>query len=183
MQPINLYSPKGGSGVSVTATLLAVTLSATRQTTLVADSRAEFHELCGVLGATTPDADHTVITGTLQVVVGPYRQMPGVAVVLSSHGPVEGARNLMVLRNDYLAMRRAVQGADTPDGLIIITEPGRALSASDAERAIGAPVLVEMPIDPSVARCVDAGLVASLPPRVFTGYTASIVGSEDASIS
>jgi hypothetical protein len=48
-----------------------------------------------------------------------------------------------------------------PTGIVLVTEPGRALGARDVERAIGAPVVAEVPYDPAVARAVDAGLLAT----------------------
>lgn len=46
-----------------------------------------------------------------------------------------------------------------------MTEPGRALDRTDVETVVGAPVQAEVPLDPAVARAVDAGLLASRLPR------------------
>ena len=79
------------------------------------------------------------------------------------------SRRLLVTRPCYLALRRAVTlctaPALGPTGVVLVTEPGRALNARDVERALGAPVVAEVPIDPTVARSVDAGLLASRLPR------------------
>ncbi len=73
--------------------------------------------------------------------------------------------NLLVTRPCYLSLRRAVAAEVQPTGIVLIHEPGRALAARDVERALGAPVVVELQYDPAVARAVDAGLLASRLPR------------------
>ena len=48
-----------------------------------------------------------------------------------------------------------------PTGVILLTEPGRALRRSDIETALNLPVAAELTIDPAVARAVDAGLLTT----------------------
>jgi hypothetical protein len=48
---------------------------------------------------------------------------------------------------------------------VLVTEPGRVLSARDVEDAADAPVLAVIPLDPQVARLVDAGLLTGRLPR------------------
>lgn len=78
-------------------------------------------------------------------------------------------QRLLVTRPCYLALRRAVahHGASTdgPTGIVLVAEPSRALHARDVERALGAPVVAEVPVDPVIARSVDAGLLATRLPR------------------
>jgi hypothetical protein len=52
--------------------------------------------------------------------------------------------------------------------VILVDEPGRSLGQRDVEHAIGAPVEAVVSVDPSVARAVDAGLLASRLPRLMT---------------
>ena len=74
-------------------------------------------------------------------------------------------QSILVIRPCYLALRRAVQVQPAPTDVVVITEPGRALSARDVERTIGAPVIADIPFDPTIARAVDAGLLAARLPR------------------
>ncbi len=74
---------------------------------------------------------------------------------------------LLVTRPCYLSLRRAVAQAARPSGVILVDEPGHALSARDVERAIGAPVIATVSFDPAIARAVDAGMLASRLPRVI----------------
>jgi MinD-like ATPase involved in chromosome partitioning or flagellar assembly len=79
-----------------------------------------------------------------------------------------GVHSLLVTRSCYLGLRRAVSGSVKPSGVVLVLEPGRALTATDVERAMGAPVVAEIPYDPAVARAVDAGLLASRLPRTLS---------------
>ncbi len=73
--------------------------------------------------------------------------------------------SLLVTRACYLALRRATDPPLRPSGVVLVTEPGRALQRSDVEAVVGAPVRAEVALDPAVARAVDAGLLASRLPR------------------
>jgi len=83
---------------------------------------------------------------------------PAVLVGAATH-------SLLVTRPCYLALRRAVATGLQPSGIVLIEEPGRALTARDVERSLNAPVVAELQYDPAVARAVDAGLLASRLPR------------------
>jgi hypothetical protein len=73
--------------------------------------------------------------------------------------------SLLVLRPCYLALRRAATAALRPSGVVLVTEPYRALRRSDVEAVLGVPVRAEVLVEPAVARAVDAGLLASRLPR------------------
>jgi hypothetical protein len=75
-------------------------------------------------------------------------------------------RSLLVTRPCYLSLRRAVRCATRPSGVIVVTEPGRALSQRDIEHALGVPVEATVSFDPVVARAVDAGLLTTRLPRI-----------------
>ncbi len=77
-------------------------------------------------------------------------------------------RALLVTRPCYLALRRAVRSSVRPTGVVLVEEPGRALSSRDVEYAVGAPVEATVSVDPAIARAVDAGLLASRLPRVIS---------------
>lgn len=178
MTIIHLYTPKGGTGCSTTAALLALT---TPGNNILID-HAPHREQPAILGVQTPiDWGETVgltinVTDQLRLIdAHPDLDLYGrnydhVFVDHSLHTrnpntPHDDRHKWwMVIRADYLALRRAV-GQPTPDGIIVINEPGRALNTSDIEAVIGAPVIAELPIDPTIARTIDAGLLTSRPPR------------------
>jgi hypothetical protein len=74
-------------------------------------------------------------------------------------------QSLLVVRPCYLALRRAQRAPIRPSRVIVVAEPGRALTAPDVEAVLGVPLLAEVVSDPAVARAVDAGLLASRLPR------------------
>lgn len=72
---------------------------------------------------------------------------------------------LLVTRPCYLALRR-VQASELPaTGVVLVSEPGRALGRADVEAVAGVPVVAEIGWDPAVASAVDAGLLSSRLPR------------------
>lgn len=76
-------------------------------------------------------------------------------------------RSLLVTRPCYLALRRAVRATTRPTGIVLVQEPGRALSQRDVEHAVGVAVEATISLDPAVARAVDAGLLTTRLPRVI----------------
>jgi hypothetical protein len=76
-----------------------------------------------------------------------------------------GARALLVTRCCYLALRAAHRADHHVDGVVVITEPGRSLDAGDVGEALGRPVVAVVPLDPAVARAVDAGVFGARAPR------------------
>jgi len=77
----------------------------------------------------------------------------------------EADRSTLVTRACYLAVRRS-QGLDLgPTDVVLVREPDRALRADDVARAVGAPIRAVVPVDPAIARAVDAGLLAARLPR------------------
>lgn len=75
--------------------------------------------------------------------------------------------SLLVLRPCYLALRRAVTAPVRPSGVVLVVEPMRSLRRRDIEDVLGVPVVAEVPVDPAIARLVDAGLLASRLPSTL----------------
>jgi hypothetical protein len=73
--------------------------------------------------------------------------------------------SLLVIRPCYLALRRALDAPLRPSGVVLVTEEGRSLGRADVEDVLGVPVRAEVRVDPTVARAVDAGLLAGRLPR------------------
>jgi hypothetical protein len=68
--------------------------------------------------------------------------------------------SLLVIRQCYLATAKAARIQMPPStALILVTEPGRSLRRRDIEAALGVPVIAEIPLDPAIARAIDAGLL------------------------
>ncbi len=82
------------------------------------------------------------------------------------------ARSVLVLRNCYLAARRVGRSGPATE-LVVVEEPGRALRSHDIEAATGATLRCRLPLDPAVARAVDAGTFVSRLPRSLRPLTSS----------
>jgi hypothetical protein len=83
----------------------------------------------------------------------------GLAVVAAAR------RSILVIRPCYLALRRAQAMPLHPTEVVVVHDHRRTLRRVDVERAVPAPVVAEVPVDPLVAHAVDAGLLASRLPR------------------
>ena len=79
----------------------------------------------------------------------------------------KSATMLLVTRPCYLALRRAIDTPLRPCGLVLINEPGRALTATDIEAVLGRPIVATVPYDVAISRAVDSGLLTSRVPRVL----------------
>ena len=84
--------------------------------------------------------------------------------------------SLLVLRPCYLALRRALAAPVRPSGVVLVTEPRRALGRRDVEEVLGVPVRAEISFDDGVARAVDAGLLARRIPRLLERALRPVVG-------
>ncbi|MCY4257548.1 MAG: hypothetical protein OXE04_04580 [bacterium] len=74
-------------------------------------------------------------------------------------------KSILVTRACYLSLRKAVKLPFRPTGVVLVAEAGRALTRLDCERAIGAPVIATVAIDPDIARAVDAGMLRTRVPK------------------
>lgn len=84
------------------------------------------------------------------------------------------ARRIMVMQACYLALRRAAAHTVHPDAIVLVADSRRALSASDVEAAVGAPVTATVPLDPHIARSIDAGLLVTRLPAPLAGPLAPL---------
>lgn len=107
---------------------------------------------------------------------------PGDAIVDAGRGAPPPAlaraadRRLLVTRPCYLALRAADEGSCRPTGVVLIDEPGRVFGRDDVERALDAPVVAELLLDPAVARAVDSGLLTARLPRPFRRRLVELTG-------
>lgn len=77
----------------------------------------------------------------------------------------EADRSVLVTRPCYLALRRLPGMELAPTEVALVREGSRVLGAGDVTDVVGVPVRTTVPHDPSIARAVDAGLLASRLPR------------------
>ena len=120
--------------------------------------KLEVHALRGI--------DMTLQRGEFAVLAGSSRTVVVDAGATAAGGRwwAHHGRSLLVLRPCYLGLRRAGRTAAGCD-VVVIDEPGRALTVADVRTATGANLRCCLPWDPAVARAVDAGILTSRMPR------------------
>lgn len=113
-----------------------------------------------------PEARAEVLAGLLAadhrpVVIDCGTDPRGAALVLAAGA----TRSVLVTRACFLALRRALTVPLHPSEVVLLAEPGRSLTGRDVADCLGVPVVAEVPVDPQIARAVDAGLLATRLPR------------------
>jgi len=160
---VTFVGAKGGVGTSTVATLHAIALARREHTVrLTSTHTAGVEDLAALLGVPAPGAGETV-TVLPRLTLADQPCADGHTVVdagtdcFSDHdGPV-----YVVLRNDYLSLRRALAGPRTTAGIILISEPNRSLTRRDVADVLAHPIVAELRLDPAIARAIDAGLLSS----------------------
>lgn len=77
----------------------------------------------------------------------------------------EADRSVLVTRLCLLGVRRAATAPVRPSGVVVVKEAGRALPSRDIETIVGAPLVAEVAVSPSMARALDIGLLHARVPR------------------
>ncbi len=178
---ITLHGARGGQGTTTVAAALALFAAESGPTVLVSDDPTA---TCGLLGIpatlgddwaqVTPnlrldpsgaergshDRDTTIVIdgGRLpQAQVGDRRIAPAGEI-----DPLPG-KHYAVLRGPcYVALASLLSSLGPRiDGVVLVAEDGRSLTAADVHDVLGVPVVATVPIHPSVARTTDAGLLTS----------------------
>ena len=163
MTTTTFVGAKGGVGTSTVAVFHALELAErTGSVALTATEPATVDDLAAILGILTPAPGESV-----SVVPG---LILGDSAVAADHTVVDAGTDMfsdhtgavvVVLRNDYLSLRRALHGPQTTVGVVLVNETHRALGRRDIEDVLPHPIVAEVRIDPVVARAIDAGLVAT----------------------
>jgi hypothetical protein len=144
------------------AATLAVLSAGHHRTTLVSDDLAAAAAVLGVARST--DAEAVEVTPTLALAAEP---VAGAQVVVIDGAPTAdgperhaGDEHYVVLRGPcYLALSSVLAASVAPDGIILVVERGRSLTARDVAEVLGVPVLATVEASPAVARTIDAGLL------------------------
>ena len=163
MNKIVLVGSKGGVGTSTVAILHALTVARTgRCVRLTATAPAGVEDLAVILAVPTPAPGEVVevapgLSLGDEADPGAYNVVDGDTDTFSDHdGPV-----YLVVRNCYISVRRALLAPPTTAGVVLVMEPGRSLGRLDVADVVGVPIVAEVEVTASVARCVDAGLLVS----------------------
>jgi hypothetical protein len=171
---VTLAGAVGGQGTTLIATTIAALAARHRPTALFATRPQDVRAIAGIgpLSGEQHMALELAPGLTLcggHAPAGPARNpRDGLTIVDGGRadqaplGPENEPVRLrwLVLRGPcYLALRAALEAPWKADGVILVSEPGRALRAADVADVLGIPILAEVPFDPVVARAVDAGVL------------------------
>lgn len=164
---INLYSVKGGQGVSTTAVLLASKFSAAGYTVLLVDrTNGDLAAILG-LGDHGPDMRSASASAMVSLFTTNSTEVPslGYDVIISDFGQfVDGAENYLVTLPDYVSLKRAVVREDLmakTKGLIIVRPSNRVLTDKDVINVLTIPLTTTIKMSAAVARASDAGVLLS----------------------
>lgn len=158
---ICLTSNKGGQGITTTTLLLARSFEEQGLTVAVVDK--DDGDLRAAMGV--PYTDDPTYRVTDKVTWHRHGAVAEADVVIYDNCAPHANKSetYVVVRNCYLSIRRNM---DTPgDGVIVISDSGRALTVSDVESVMRKPVVTVVPIDNAIVKKVDAGLFDRLPTK------------------
>lgn len=181
MTTTTFYATKGGQGTTTTAVAAALTAARTAARSGPVHLVSAGPDAAGILGIPAPDTYPAQVRPALTLHETADTIEPGALVIIDAGTQPETVEGVayLVTRPCYLALRRSFT-VPRPDGLVVITEPGRALTVEDVAAVIGAPVRAVIPQDPAVARAIDAGLLASRLPRTLARTLRPLIDPEAA---
>lgn len=169
MKRIIVVGAKGGVGTTTVACALAGLIAPHRPVILNGVSPRDIEAVVGA--PTSTFGGMQALTPSFHINGVPAPTFDGVLVydagVVDLQLEVEpGDTVVLVVRNDYLALRRALHNAMDWDHVVAIIEEKRALDAEDIGDVLGhTPIVVEH--SEAVARAVDGGLLVARLPRAL----------------
>ncbi len=163
IRTITITGARGGQGTSTVAAAVALFAAGHARTVLAsADPRA----MAALLAVPARAADDEIeITPTLRLADRPSADDEVLVVDAGTSSSVagedDGGERYVVLRGPcYLALASLVAApGPLPDGVILLAEAGRSLTATDVTEVLGVPVVATVEVNPAVARTIDAGLL------------------------
>lgn len=162
---INLFSVKGGQGVTTTTVLVARYFASQGNTVLLVDRKDG--DLSAMLGLGENGPTMRPISDNMALLISANDTIDSheYDVVISDMGKVvDGSENYLVTMPDYVSLRRAVANDDLSkfcDGVIVVRPANRVLSDRDVTSVLGLPLISTINMSDAVARASDAGLLAS----------------------
>ena len=163
---ITITGARGGQGTSTVAAAVALFAAGHARTVLASADPRSMGALLGVPAPQAADLD-VEITPTLRLSERPVADDEVLVVDAGTSPLVAGEdrqqEHYAVLRGPCsLALASLVAApGPPPDGVILVAEPGRSLTATDVTEVLGVPVVATVEVNPAVARTIDAGLLAA----------------------
>lgn len=160
-QTISITGARSGAGTTTTCIALALLLEGVTQLVGTPD---DIDDLAATSGGQLTEHIH---------ISQAYKPTNGITVIdggsipnpLSHYTAADHRKYLLVRGPSYPALRTAQRCVTLFDGVILLTEEGRALDHKDVTAALRLPVVAKIKIDKAVHRLGDAGItrLAKLP--------------------
>ena len=161
---ITVLGARGGHGTTTVACALAVMSAAQGPTTLAA---ADLDTAAAVLGLPRPTTTPISVVGSLRLdSVSGAGAAVGTTIVdggtIAAGPPAGPGLRIAVLRGPcYLALATLLAHGRDYDGVVVVEEPDRSLTARDISDVLDVPVLATVRTSPTVARAIDAGMLVA----------------------
>jgi len=171
---ITVSGARGGHGATTVAVALGLLAADHGPTTVVSADPAAVSALLGVplgLAGEWVQVTPALVLTTDPAIPATWRPTTVVIDAGSPPGatePVDGAEYYVVLRGPcYVALAGLVAAPPARlDGIIVVAEPERSLTARDVAEVLGVPVVATVGAAPAVTRTIDAGLLVARLPRL-----------------
>ncbi len=157
---------RGGHGTTTVAAALALFAARHQPTVLVSSgpSTAAFLGLPPSDGHVAPVSQNLVLVAdpAEAIETGPQIVVIDAQTAVGDDETDAQAERYVVLRGPcYVALASLVASAARPDGIILVAEPKRSLTARDVTDVLDVPVVVTVDMSPDVPRTIDAGLLVA----------------------
>ncbi len=168
---IRLIGARGGQGTTTVAAALALLAAGHHDTALVSSDPAATAALLGVPLLLADE--RAEVTATLSFTAAPDEHHRAEVTIIDdgaghrratsgSLTAADGERYAVLRGPCYVALASLLTAPDgPPDGVILVIEQGRALTAKDVTGVLDVPVVATVKASPAVARTIDAGLLVS----------------------
>jgi hypothetical protein len=164
---ITVTGARGGQGTSTVAAVIAAFAAGHRPARLAATEPDAVAALLGLSAPASRDPRPIPVTDMLQLGDGPIDDdiltVVDAGRVDQLPAPTDNGISLVVVRGPcYLALRSLPSiGGPRPDGIVLVREAGRSLTARDVADIAGVAVIAQVDVTSTVARAIDAGLLIS----------------------
>jgi hypothetical protein len=160
---IEVIGARGGQGTSTIAYILALLEADHQPTTLVTADAPATSALLGM--PIEPTDEPTQITSALRLASAVPDHAGAVVIDGGRTSPplasTPGQRYAVLRGPCYVAVATLLTAEERFDGIILVVEEGRSLTAGDVHDVLGVPVVATIPSRARVARTIDAGLLVT----------------------
>jgi hypothetical protein len=167
MKTINLFSVKGGVGLTTLGALVALRMAAITPVVMHVETEDEMFDMAVTFGTTPSERNEPIeVNHHHLITIEKMSAMTKPCNLAVSTRPQPGEfHNVLVSGLTYLDMRRVTtlrRDWENPmHGFVTIGQPGQALTSTDAGFVYGEPNVANFVYDQNIARRCDAGMLVT----------------------